>query len=106
MSNVKHPKCAIRSLASQARARLVSNAYSLPAAPRTATPQQQEIYLKLCEYRAQGVAILNPIQQFADEKKLQTLSHDERQRYILQISADYISMRNLLDERSRGGKAC
>lgn len=99
MSNIKHNKCPMRTMANEAKARLSSNEYrrGMPPVPKNATPQQKEIYLKLYELRKGGDGVDNPIAMFADEKKLSTLSHDERQRYIMQLSADYISMRNALD---------
>lgn len=102
MSNIKHPKCALRSLAAEAKARLNNNTYCEPSAPKNATPQQKEIYLKLYAMKKQGEEVFNPIAQLADNKKMASLSHEERQRYILQLSADYISMRNMLDASSKG----
>lgn len=99
MSNVKHNKCPMRTLATEAKARLLSDSYrrDLPPIPKNATPRQREIYLKLFELRKGGEHIENPIAIFADEQKLQTLTHEERQRYIMQLSADYISMKSALD---------
>ena len=99
MSNIRHNKCPMRTLASEAKARLTSGGYrrDLPPVPKNATPQQREIYLKLCELRKDGENIENPIALFADKQKLSSLTHEERQRYIMQISADYLSMRSALD---------
>ena len=99
MSNIKHNKCTMRTMANEAKARLSSNNYrrGLPPIPKNATPQQREIYIKLYELRRDGDGVDNPIAVFADEQKLATLSHEERQRYIMQLSADYISMRTALD---------
>ena len=99
MSNIKHNKCPMRTLASEAKARLASGGYrrDLPPVPKNATPQQREIYLKLYELRQGGQGVDNPVATFADEQKLKSLSHEERQRYIMQISADYLSMRTALD---------
>lgn len=99
MSNVKHNKCPMRDLANQAKARLLYNDYTrpYPPVPRNATPQQREIYIKLYELRQGGKTVENPILEFADEQKLKELSHEERQRYIIQLCADYISMRSALD---------
>lgn len=104
MSNVKHTKSEFRKLAAEARSRLIQNAYGAPAAPKNITPQQREIYLKLTELKLRGESVVNPIMQLADAKKLATLPHDERQRYILQISADYVSMRNMLETNTVDGK--
>lgn len=99
MSNVKHNKCPMRTLATEAKARLASGDYrrDLPPIPKHATQQQREIYIKLYDLRKGGEQIENPIAVFADEKKLAALSHEDRQRYIMQLSADYISMRAALD---------
>ncbi len=97
MSNIKHPKCALRTLAAQAKDRLSKGTYQKPAAPTNITPGQREIYLRLLELKANGEEVVNPIAQLADPAKLRSLSHEDRQRYILQLSADYVSMRTLLD---------
>ncbi len=100
MSNVKHKKCTMRDMAQAAKARLMLNSYKdEPPVPKNATPQQREIYVKLYEKRISGESanVDNPIEAFADKKKLQTLSHDERQRYIMQLCSDYVSMRSALD---------
>lgn len=99
MSNVKHPKCALRTLAGQAKARLSKGSYGEePSAPKNVTPRQREIYIKLCELAASGEEVTNPIALFADKQLLASLPHEEKQRYILQLCADYISMRNMLDD--------
>ncbi len=100
MSNVKHNKCPMRDLANQAKARLMNNDYKqpYPSVPKSATPRQREIYIKLFELRQSGKNIDNPISEFADEQKLKEMSHDDRQRYIIQLSSDYISMRAALDD--------
>ena len=103
MSNVKHKKCIMRDMAQAAKARLAVNSYkSEPPVPKNATPQQREIYIKLYEMRTKdgSANVDNPIDAFADKKKLQALSHDERQRYIMQLCSDYISMRSALDSSS------
>ena len=102
MSNVKHNKCPMRELASQAKARLSYNDYARPnpPVPKNATPQQREIYLKLYELRQGGKSVDNPVAVFADEQKLKSLPHEERQRYIIQLCADYISMRTALENKS------
>ncbi len=99
MSNVKHKKCPMRTLASEAKARLASGDYrrDYPPIPKNATIQQREIYMKLYELRKGGEKVDNPIAVFADENKLACLSHEEKQRYIMQLCADYISMRTALD---------
>lgn len=102
MSNVKHPKCALRDLAVQAKARLSKGEYLAPPAPSNITPQQRDIYIKLVELKKSGEEIVNPIAQLADQERMSTLSHDEKQRYIIQLAADYVSVRNLLDNKKAG----
>ncbi len=102
MSNVKHPKCALRTLAVEAKKRLSANGYCEPAAPKYVTPQQKQIYLKLVELERKGEEVVNPVVQFADKNKLNSLSHEEKQRYILQLCADYISMRSELERKNHG----
>ena len=89
----------MRDLANQAKARLSYNDYTrpYPPVPKNATPRQREIYLKLYELKQGGQTVENPIAVFADEQKLKELSHEERQRYIIQLCADYISMRAALE---------
>ena len=99
MSNVKHPNCAMRSLANEAKERLKNNDYKEPSAPKFATPQQKEIFLKLQEMLKQGEEIVNPIAQRADREKRDSLPHDQKQRYIMQLAADYVSMRTLINEK-------
>ena len=97
MSNVKHPKCPMRDLANQAKARLAKGEYFAPAAPANITPRQREIFLKLTELKKHGEDVVDPIAQLADKKLLGSLSHDERQRYIIQLASDYVSVKNMLD---------
>lgn len=101
MSNVKHPKCALRSLAAEAKARLNQNSYAEPGAPKNISPQQKEIYIKLCALKRSGEEIVNPIAQLADEELLKTLPHDQRQRYIIQLSADYVCVRGMMDNDNK-----
>lgn len=93
----------MRELANQAKARLTCNQYTHPdpPVPRNATPQQREIYLKLYELRKGGQSVDNPVATFADEQKLKELSHEERQRYIIQLCADYVTMRTALDDAKK-----
>lgn len=44
---------------------------------------------------------MNPVTSFADPEKMKTLSHDEKQRYILSVCADYVSMKKYIDEKER-----
>ncbi len=103
MSNVKHNNCALRELAKSAKARLATNDYDGDElnAPKSATPQQREIYLKLLKLSKAGECVVNPVAQLADNEKLNSLPHDERQRYIINLCADYVSVKNYIDESSR-----
>lgn len=100
MSNIKHKKCKMRELAQEAKARLSDNTYDpgRPPIPKNASPQQRDIYVKLYEMRRDGEGVENPITAFGDPKKLAELSHEDKQRYILQLCSDYVSMRVALDE--------
>lgn len=89
----------LKTLAYTAKMRLAKNSYTpdLPKPPKNATPRQKEIYVKLCELKRDGKDVENPIQCFGDAQTLATLTVEERQRYIIQICADYISMKSLID---------
>ncbi|MEG2540413.1 MAG: hypothetical protein RSB59_01375 [Clostridia bacterium] len=108
MSNKKHKKCEIRRMANEAKDRLSKNNYkaNLPllTPPKNISPSQKEIFIKLCGFVENGKTLDNPIKQLADENKLATLSHEERQRYILQLSADYVSMKRAIDEKLEATK--
>lgn len=94
MSNVKHKNCIVRQLAKSAKSRLCKNDYEQEVAPTGATPEQKEIYLKLCKLQKDGETVTDP-------EKLKTLSHEEKQRYILSLCADYVSVKKYLDEKAR-----
>lgn len=102
MSNIRHVSCAVRTMASDAKKRLLQNRYPrIPEAlipPKGLTPSQRQIYFKLLDLSSDGEEVVNPIKQLADENKMKELSHEERQRYILELSADYVSMKKLVDE--------
>lgn len=78
MSNVKHKNCIVRQLAKSAKSRLCKNDYEQEVAPTGATPEQKEIYLKLCKLQKDGETVTNPVASFADPEKLKTLSHEEK----------------------------
>ncbi len=102
MSNVKHKNCMVRQLAKSAKARLCKNDYEGECgAPSSATPEQKAIYLKLVKLQKDGQSVVNPVASFADQEKMQTLSHEEKQRYILSLCADYISVKKYMDDRAR-----
>lgn len=70
MSNVKHKNCIVRQLAKIAKSRLCKNDYDQEVAPTGATPEQKEIYLKLCKLQKDGETVTNPVASFADPEKL------------------------------------
>ncbi len=104
MSNVKHPKCAMRDLAAKAKERLSKGEYSEPLAPGNITPRQREIFLKLYELKKHGEEVLNPIAQLADEELMRSLTHEERQRYIIQLASDYVAVKGMLETSDKSGK--
>lgn len=79
MSNVKHKNCIVRQLAKSAKSRLCKNDYEQEVAPTGATPEQKEIYLKLCKLQKDGETVTNPVASFAD----------------------YVSVKKYLDEKAR-----
>lgn len=87
----------MRTLANEAKERLKNNEYGEPSAPKFATPQQKELFLRIQEINKQGLEVVNPIAQLADRNKLESLPHDQRQRYIMQLAADYASIKNLIN---------
>lgn len=97
MSNIKHPKCPMREAALKAKARLAKGEYGEQPTPPNISPRQRDIYLKLSELKKRGEEVINPIAQLADEELMRAMPHDERQRYIIQLASDYVSVRNLLD---------
>ena len=98
MSNVKHPKCAIRTKANEAKARLVKNNYAEQnAIPKNITAEQQVIYFKMKKMKNEGIALTNPVVQLGDAKTLATLSHEEKQRYIINLCADYVKVKSIID---------
>lgn len=101
MSNVKHKSCAMRTLAKSAKSRLGQGAYDKDEinAPKSVTPNQKELYVKLLKLKRDGKDVSNPIAEFADNEKLTKLSHEERQRYILNLCADYMFAKRLVDEK-------
>ena len=57
----------------------------------------------MCALKRNGEEVVNPISQLADKELLNSLPHDMRQRYIIQLSADYVSVRNMLDNDTKQG---
>lgn len=104
MSNVKHKNCARRALAKSAKSRLGNNSYDKDelSAPKDVTPEQKAIYVKLNKLKRAGESVNNPVAQLADENILRTLSHEEKQRYIIKLCADYVSVKNYMEKKSVG----
>jgi len=100
MGNVKHTKTQIRELAAKAKARLLNKPSmdAMPPFPKTATPEQREIFIKLYKMKKGGENVDNPISVLADPKKMTELSGEEKQRYIIQLAADYTAMKRLIDD--------
>ncbi len=109
MGNKSHPDCTIRNLAFEARRRLNEGEYhrfqSGLEPPRTATTNQKVLYIKLRDMLERGEELVNPIMQLADEKHLNALSHEEKQRYIFQLSSDYLAMKKELLLRLSASKS-
>ncbi len=103
MSNVRHPSCAIRSLALDAKKRLAKpDGTYFPSGlepPVTLTPSQREIYIKIRALYDKGEEVVNPISQLADHKLMESMSHEARQRYILTLCGDYVEMKRLFLEK-------
>lgn len=99
MSNVRHPSCAIRDLAQNAKKRLSKpDGTYFPSGlepPSTLTPSQREIFVKIRALYDAGEEVNNPIQQLADKEYMETLSHEGKQRYILNLCNDYVEMKRL-----------
>ena len=99
MSNVRHPSCAIRDLAMSAKRRLAKpDGTYFPSGlepPSTLTPSQKEIFLKIRALYDSGEEVTNPIGQLADKEYMATLSHEGKQRYILNLCNDYVAMKRL-----------
>jgi len=102
MSNVKHPKCTIRTKANEAKARLLKNDYKEQnAIPKNITAEQKIIYFKMKKLKSEGIALTNPVSQLGDPKTLATLNHAEKQRYIINLCADYVKVKQILDAEAQ-----
>lgn len=100
MGNTKHKDCALRNLAKSAKKRLCADNYSEQIAPKDATPSQRELCEKIVKLKQEGEDVINPVEQLADKKLLSTLSHEQRQRYIINLCADYVSVKSFFDKKS------
>ena len=98
MSNVKHPKCPIRNMASEAKKRLASGDYSEKYIPKNITSSQKEIYFKLQKMKKDGEELTSPVAQLGDQKLLATLPHEEKQRYIIRLCEDYIKVKAIIEK--------
>ena len=88
-------------MANEAKARLQKNTYAeTNALPKNITNEQQEIYFKLKKMKKDGIVLSNPVAQLADEQKLATLSHEEKQRYIIKLLADYVKVKQLIESET------
>lgn len=103
MSVCKQKSSNLRRIAGDAKKRLTACEYSALgsalAPPKTLSPSQKIIYLKLRDLYEKGEEIDNPVSQLADRKLLEALPHDERQRYIFSLCADYVEMKRELFRR-------
>jgi hypothetical protein len=103
MSNIKHPKCKIRSLANEAKERLKRNSYNVYGAALNVesklTPAEQTVLARMREVMEQGVEIVNPIAQLCDKDKLNSLPATERQRYIFELSNAYLCLKQKMMEK-------
>ena len=97
MSNIKHPKCAIRNLALDAKRRLSTNSYHESAVPKNITASQKEIYFKLKKKKKDGGTLTSPVAQLGDQKLLATMTHEEKQRYIISLCEDYIKVKSIIE---------
>lgn len=103
MSNVKHPKCKIRTLANEAKDRLKNNSYNSCTAAITEqsklSPAEQFVLSKMMHVMENGEEIINPIAQLCDKEKLNSLPANERQRYIFELSNAYLCLKQKMMER-------
>lgn len=101
MSNVPHPKCAIRNLAIEAKSRLMKGEYypSVLEPSKNFTPSERDMFLRLRDLYEKGEEITNPVEQLADKEYMNSLPHDERQRYIMNLCTNYVEMKNELASR-------
>lgn len=101
MSNVPHPKCAIRNLANEAKQRLIKGEYYPPVLEpsKNFTPSEKDMFLKLRDLYEKGEEVVNPVEQLADKDYMDSLPHDERQRYIMTLCSNYVDMKNELARR-------
>ena len=85
-------------MANEAKARLQKNTYAeTNSIPKNITNEQQEIYFKLKQMKKDGTVLINPVAQLGDEQKLENLTHEERQRYIINLLTDYVKVKQIIE---------
>ncbi len=103
MSNVRHTNCKIRLLASEAKERLKNNSYNACSATISCqgklTPAEEHVLTKMRQVLEVGEEIVNPIAQLCDKEKLKSLSVNERQRYIFEISNAYLCLKQKMIDK-------
>ncbi|MDD4840167.1 MAG: hypothetical protein PHE93_05855 [Clostridia bacterium] len=103
MSNIKHQKCKIRHLAGEAKERMKNNSYnactSAISAQSKLSPAEQTVLTKMLQVMEQGEEIINPIAQLCDKEILNTLSTNDRQRYILELSNAYLCLKQKMMDK-------
>ena len=85
-------------MANEAKTRLSSNKYSEKSVPKNITAEQKEIYFKLQQIKKDGIELTNPVAQLGDQKILASLSHEEKQRYIIKLCEDYIKVKSIIEK--------
>ncbi len=102
MSNIKHPMCKIRNLASEAKMRLQENNYHnmhTVSDMQKLTPMELTVLSKMREILNQGQEIKNPISQLCDRRLLNSLESSDRQRYVLEISNAYLNLKQKMMDK-------
>ena len=84
-------------MASEARTRLMKNDYSEKAVPKNITASQREIYFKLQQIKKNGEELTSPVAQLGDAKLLATLTHEEKQKYIIRLCSDYVKVKEIIE---------
>ena len=88
-------------MANQAKKRLAQNKYAEQnAIPKNITAEQQVIYFKLKQLKRDGQELTSPVAQLGDQNLLASLSHEEKQRYIIRLCEDYVKVKALIEKES------
>ena len=85
-------------MANEAKHRLANNSYEEKTVPKNITASQKEIYFKLQKIKKDGKELTSPVAQLGDQKLLSTLSHEEKQRYIISLCEDYIKVKSIIEK--------